>query len=209
MPSLPAESWQSGERIAPRLQPFTDDATLAAITVTGSSGRTLYSWRVELLPFLKEDALYKEFKKDEPWDGPHNLPLVERMPKVYAHPWASRKTPPGHTYYRVFVSPSAAQPRAVFLNGVPTSRGLFSHVPSQPILIVEAADPVPWTKPEELAYDPDKPLPKLGGMFKGGFNALFADATVHFIRRGADPELLRVAITRDDGKVLDLDKLTQ
>jgi hypothetical protein len=33
--------------IARRLQPFTDDATLAAITITGSGGRTLYSWHRE------------------------------------------------------------------------------------------------------------------------------------------------------------------
>src|SRR5262249_60077786 len=33
--------------IARRLQPFTDDATLAAITVTEQSGRTLYGWHRE------------------------------------------------------------------------------------------------------------------------------------------------------------------
>ena len=33
--------------IARRLQPFTDDTTVAAITLTGSSGRTLYSWHRE------------------------------------------------------------------------------------------------------------------------------------------------------------------
>ena len=33
--------------IARKLQPFTDDATLAAVTVTGSGGRTLYSWHRE------------------------------------------------------------------------------------------------------------------------------------------------------------------
>ena len=36
--------------IARRLQPFTDDATLAAISVTGSSGRTLYSWHRATAP---------------------------------------------------------------------------------------------------------------------------------------------------------------
>jgi diguanylate cyclase (GGDEF)-like protein/PAS domain S-box-containing protein len=36
--------------IARRLQPFTDDATLAAISVAGSSGPTLYSWHRETAP---------------------------------------------------------------------------------------------------------------------------------------------------------------
>ena len=35
------------EGIARRLQPFTDDTTVAAITLTNSSGRTLYSWHRE------------------------------------------------------------------------------------------------------------------------------------------------------------------
>ena len=37
----------NADGIALRLQPFTDDATLAAITITGSGGRTLYSWHRE------------------------------------------------------------------------------------------------------------------------------------------------------------------
>lgn len=41
------------------------------------------SWRVHLLPFLNETALYEQFHLDEPWDSAGNLPLVERMPKVY------------------------------------------------------------------------------------------------------------------------------
>jgi diguanylate cyclase (GGDEF)-like protein/PAS domain S-box-containing protein len=36
--------------IAGRLQPFTDDATLAAVSVTGSSGRTLYGWHRATAP---------------------------------------------------------------------------------------------------------------------------------------------------------------
>ncbi len=41
------------------------------------------SWRVHLLPFLGEAVLYREFHLDEPWDSPHNMTLVSRMPQVY------------------------------------------------------------------------------------------------------------------------------
>ncbi|MCS7469716.1 DUF1559 domain-containing protein [Stieleria sp. ICT_E10.1] len=41
------------------------------------------SWRVHLLPFLGEEALYAEFKLDEPWDSEHNKRLLDRMPAVY------------------------------------------------------------------------------------------------------------------------------
>jgi prepilin-type processing-associated H-X9-DG protein len=53
-----------------------------------------------------------------------------------------------------------------------------------------------------LAYDPKKPLPKLGGIFKGGFNALFVDASVGFVPQDFDVPTLRLLITRADGQVL-------
>ncbi len=51
--------------------------------------KRLLSWRVLLLPFLGEGALFDQFKKDEPWDSPNNKPLADQMPDVY-------KTPDGH-----------------------------------------------------------------------------------------------------------------
>jgi hypothetical protein len=33
----------------------------------------------------------------------------------------------------------------------------ISDGPSKTLLVVEAADPVPWTKPEDLPYSPEQP----------------------------------------------------
>ena len=63
-------------------------------------------------------------------------------------------------------------------------------------MAVEAAEAVPWTKPEDLVYDPDKPLPKLGGIFKSGFNALLADGSVRFVKKEVKDDILRKYITR-------------
>src|SRR5262245_6014980 len=49
-------------------------------------GRPLHSWRVLILPYLEEEALYHQFRLDEPWDSPHNLALLPWMPKVYGVP---------------------------------------------------------------------------------------------------------------------------
>jgi len=43
------------------------------------------------------------------------------------------------------------------------------------LAIVEAGSAVPWTKPEDLPFLRDKPLPPLGGLFKDGFNVAFID----------------------------------
>src|SRR4051812_32634281 len=47
-------------------------------------GKALLSWRVQILPSLEEDALYKQFKLDEPWDSENNKKLIDQMPKLYA-----------------------------------------------------------------------------------------------------------------------------
>ena len=54
-------------------------------------GQPLLSWRVLLLPYLGQEELFRQFRPDEPWDGPHNRPLLDKMPSVYAGPEA----PPG------------------------------------------------------------------------------------------------------------------
>jgi hypothetical protein len=43
----------------------------------------------------------------------------------------------------------------------------FNHKLAFAFLVVEAAGPVPWTKPDELECDSKKSLPKLGGVFPG------------------------------------------
>src|SRR5438105_14396240 len=44
------------------------------------TGKPLLSWRVALLPFLEHEALFKEFRLDEPWDGPNNKKLLDKLP---------------------------------------------------------------------------------------------------------------------------------
>jgi hypothetical protein len=156
-------------------------------------GQPLLSWRVALLPYLGKQELYEQFHLDEPWDSPHNLTLIGRMPKVYAHPADPDAAKDGLTYYRVFVgkqTPFDAQDGPMiphdFLNGT-----------SRMILVAAAAGAVPWTKPDELPYDPDKPVPRLGGLLSGGYNVLLADGEVRFVRDDLEEEVLRRAIDRD------------
>ena len=75
-------------------------------------------------------------------------------------------------------------------------------------MVVEGGEAVPWTKPAELPYAPDKPLPLLGGMFVGGFNAAFADGSVRFLKDSIDPKTLRAIITRNGGERVDFGKLS-
>lgn len=50
--------------------------------IPDKNGKAILSWRVEILPFMEQDALYKQFRKNESWDSEHNLQLLSKMPEV-------------------------------------------------------------------------------------------------------------------------------
>jgi prepilin-type processing-associated H-X9-DG protein len=159
------------------------------------------SWRVAILPYLEEGKLYNEFKFDEPWDSEHNKKLIGRIPKVYVAPGGKAD---GYTYYRMFAGKDAMlRPGLTGTGGAPAlglgPRDILDGF-SNTFLAVEAADPVIWTKPDDLEYDAKKPLPKLGGIFEGGFNVLMADGSVRFVKKGTDDKVLRPFVTPAGGE---------
>jgi RNA polymerase sigma factor (sigma-70 family) len=168
-----------------------------------NDGKPLLSWRVALLPYLGEKGLYEKFHLDEPWDSAHNKPLLEQMPNVYA-PVVRKGEPKASTYYQVLVGRGA-----LFGDDMGTLYEDVTDERSSTLMVVEAAKPVPWTKPEDLPFDNDleKPLPKLGGQFENGFHVAFADGGVLFLSNTIDPDLLRALITRNGGEHIGADQL--
>jgi hypothetical protein len=160
---------------------------------TDKDGKPLLSWRVLILPYLEQSQLYNDFKLDEPWDGPNNKKLLERMPKVFA----VGDKPGANTYYRVFLGKGAAFEGAKGLKIAD-----FTDGTSNTFLIVEAETPVPWTKPDELEFDAKKELPKLGGVDKENFYAAFADGSVKSFPKTIDKDKLKAYITRNGGEVI-------
>jgi hypothetical protein len=154
-------------------------------------GTRLLSWRVAILPYLEQFALYQKFRLDEPWDSPHNASLLKEMPRVYA-PVVPRNAPPYVTHYQALVGPGS-----VFDGEEGTKIIDVVHmVVERPILmVVAAADPVIWTKPDEVPYDKAAPLPKLGGQFDDGFHATFCDGSVRFIGKVVAPERVHAAVS--------------
>jgi hypothetical protein len=175
---------------------------LPPAVVYGEDGEPLYSWRVLLLPFIEQDALYQEFHLDEPWDSAHNRTLLPQMPATYAPPPGMRsRLPPHHTVCHVFVGPSAAFEGK---EGVSLPED-FPDGTSNTILIAEVGAPVPWTKPADLAYTPDGPLPGLPCLFRDGFRVGMADGSMRWFRNGTNEADLRAAITRNGGEGSGLD----
>ncbi len=171
------------------------------------NGKPLLSWRVHILPFIEESALYESFHFDEPWDSPHNRTLIARMPAVYRSP--NSAADPGKTVYlgiagkqAVFVAPAGDQKDKPH----PTGTGM-QHIrdgTSNTIMTVEAADPaaVIWTKPDDFDSDQENPLRSLVGMRPGGIIVGFCDGSVRFISATIDANTLKALFTKNGGEVV-------
>jgi hypothetical protein len=175
-----------------------DFGTLPPPALTSKDGKPLLSWRVAILPYIEQDQLYRQFRLDEPWDSPHNKALLKHMPAVY-RPLNVDPKAPHVTHFRVFVGGGA-----IFDPKAGTRLQDIKDGTSNTILVVEAGEAVPWTKPDELPYDAKQPLPKLGGQFPAGFYAVFADGSVRFLKKTVPESALRALITHDGGEVIDL-----
>ena len=169
--------------------------------IADSSGKVGLSWRVAILPYLEQDNLYKQFKLNEPWNSEHNKKLIAQMPKLYAPPGTDTN---GYTYYRSFGGKGAFMPPAT-MPGLPgrVVPGLrmssITDGMSNTLAVAEAAEPVIWTKPDDLPFTPGKP-PKLGGqVFDNGSNVLISDGSVRFLSSNADPRIVSNLIQTNDG----------
>jgi Protein of unknown function (DUF1559) len=185
-----------------------DHGRFPPAVVYSPDSRPLYSWRVLILPYLEQKALYDKFDLNEPWDSPHNHELLAQRPSVY--------DPVGIdvartlTYFQVFIGVGTA-----FEGRKGTTLDDFPDGPERTLLVVEAADPVPWAKPMDLPYMAVAQLPPLGGVFEetyrpfdatraDGFHLLLADTSVRFVRRGTIGEAaLRALITRNGNESID------
>jgi hypothetical protein len=164
-------------------------------------GKPLLSWRVAILPYLDHQALYDKFHLDEPWNSPHNKTLLNQMPDIYA-PVVRTDEPRGSTYYQVLTGPGA-----LFEDEVGPGIQDIKDGSANTFMVVEAGSPVPWTKPQDISYDKEKPLLDLGRQFDDGFHAAFADGSVRFFGNGTDPNLLRALITSNGREAISGDKV--
>jgi RNA polymerase sigma factor (sigma-70 family) len=167
-----------------------DHKTLPAHAIYSKDGKTpLLSWRVAILPYLDQKALYEEFKLDEPWDSAHNKKLIEKMPKVFEINRGEKGD--GLTYYQVFTGPDT-----VFDGQKKMRPADITDGTSNTLLALEARQPVIWSRPADLVLPREKDrMPPVGGLFTNGFNVVLCDGSVIFMVRDPQPKLLRSLVT--------------
>jgi hypothetical protein len=128
--------------------------TLPKPAIVDKAGKPLLSWRVAILPFIEQGPLYNKFHHDEPWDSPHNKALIKEMPSTFVCP-ERPDLEPYTTTYRVFTGPGA-----LFEKGQDTGIRQVTDGTANTLMVVEAKESVPWTKPD--ASTPRSPTAPCG-----------------------------------------------
>ncbi len=151
------ESRNNMHKILQAMRDYEEDkGHLPPAFVPDANGKPMHSWRVLLLQYMgaQEQALFKEYKMDEPWNGPNNSLLHAKMPRVYACPATYRDD--NRTSYVVIVGKETAFEGANAVKMADIQDG-----PSVTVLVVDiGASDIPWLEPRDLEY---KKIPQFVG----------------------------------------------
>lgn len=159
---------------------------------------TPHSWRVTVLPYIGGLDVYRAYKQEEPWDSEHNSQFRAQIPEVLQGDSGKR----GETDIQVFHGKGAA-----FDPSGPLRYGSYPDLLSNTLMAAITPDSVPWTKPQDIEVDPDKPLP---GWMHDGFTAALMDGSIVEIPKGIGEKALRALISRAGGEPpVELDPLRQ
>ncbi len=157
-----------------------------------------YSWRVAVLPDMGQQELYNQYKFDEPWDGPNNRKLLDKIPAAFRAP-GDKEGSTDASYFAL------TGPGAIFSGAKGTDFKSIRDGMASTILAVESRKAVPWTKPEDILFNAEDPLPDLGGYYgtdatKGAFYVSFADGSVRLISGDLGDVALRALISKAGGE---------
>ena len=161
----------------------------------GADGKLQVSWRVHLLPFLEQRPLYDQFKLDEPWDSPHNITLIDKMPDVFRDPidiLGSNKTRivtligPGTAFSKPY-GPKYQE----FIDGAACTLLIVS---------VGGNNAIPWTKPDDLVFDVDSAVGCLGQLDSEAIFCARTDGAVQVLKSTIPPEIFRAFVSPSGGE---------
>ncbi|MCL2116944.1 MAG: DUF1559 domain-containing protein [Planctomycetaceae bacterium] len=175
------------------------------VMTADANGKPLHSWRVLILPYIEQAALYEAIRLDEPWDSEYNSRFHNLMISAYQCPSANSPMP-GMTSYSVVVGKECFFHEPNAKNGM----AMIADGTSNTIAVVERAEPVCWMDPtqeitfEEACKGINVSSEGLGSNHTGGINAGFFDGSVQFISESVDLAVLRALFTRAGGEAVGL-----
>lgn len=158
------------------------------------NGNKLHSWRVAILPFMGQNALYQQIDLSKPWDAPENSVVASTAVSAYACP--SKVGDPLMTSYVAVVDPSG-----MFEGAISTKFGQATDGLASTILFVETEhqNEVHWMSPEDIDMQTLLELSE-DDSHQGGGHIVFGDGAVKFITNSIEVGLLEALVTKDGGE---------
>jgi hypothetical protein len=172
--------------------------------VVDRHGRPMHSWRALLLPYFG-DGLASQYDFDEPWDGPHNRPLIDKMPDALRCP-DDKDAPPGTTNYVAVIGDQTAWP----YDKSRTREALVDGLPRTAVVVEVTGLNIPWTAPRDLDFEMldfnvnSETDYGVRSHHHGGASVLLGDGSVRFLPPNSPPELLRSLLTVAGGESVTL-----
>lgn len=164
------------------------------------NGRPMHSWRVLLLPYMEERALYDKYRFDEPWDGPNNRKLAGQIVQAYSGAADHAGPKDTETDYVAVVGPGTMWPgeKSIALGDIADGAGNV-------IAVVEVRNSgIHWMEPRDLhvlQMAPTINAPHGQGLSSehSGANVATADGRVRLLPDSTPADMLRSWINIDDG----------
>jgi hypothetical protein len=168
--------------------------------IPDKDGRPMHSWRVLILPFMEQQALYQQYRFNEPWDSVNNQLVTSTAIPAYKCP--SAPGGPTETNYMVITGPGT-----LFEGAEACSIAKISDGTSNTILVVEVGGTgVNWAEPRDLdarKFSPpfSPPRPDAPGSYHpGGLNVGLGDGSTRFLGNSIDPAAVQGLTTRAGGE---------
>ncbi|MEQ8846728.1 DUF1559 domain-containing protein [Botrimarina sp.] len=176
------------------------DGAFPPQAIRGADRAPLLSWRVAILPYIEEQALYDRFHLDEPWDSPHNLALLSQMPETLIDPSSGLDITEGKTHYLAVAGSDTLFPPGE--NGLQFRSMTDGTAKTLAVVQVDDEHAVEWTKPADydVAAHAADPVAGIGSLHPGVFLGGYADGHVSAIPLDIDPATLKALFTRNGGE---------
>ena len=138
--------------------------------------------------------------------APTTASCIDKMPAIYSYPGPDG-TPSSRTDTLVFRLHRPG--RRILGKGAEAGTKIqeITDGTSNTILVVEAQRDIPWTKPEDIPFDPNGALARAGRVHAGWFQCRLRGRVgpVH-LKKSIEPARLESLITRAGGEVISADQ---
>lgn len=172
--------------------------------IADENGKPMHSWRVLILGFIEQKALYDRYDFNEPWNGPHNSQLAKEMPAVFRCPHDKANSGTMTDYVAV------VGPETIWQPNQGTKFEDINDGSSNTIAVIEASGAgIHWMEPRDLPFSAlDQGInPKQGAgissMHPGAVIAVFADGHTQTIQENISLETLKALFTKAGGEEID------